>query len=231
MRKTMMAAAIGSLLSALALAQSPSTSARLPDGAVPPDPGEIVLGNGCPCLSGTPEGEADCGLPDDTVNGGCNSVPFVFSSIAPGESVCGTAGVDETLNGGTRDTDWYEYTVTETATYTWNVRAEFPALLGIIDASLGCGAPTLMVFDLADGCGDPGAVSLELTPGTYWFFVAPSFFSPSLTCGSEYTADLFGGYPPAQAIPAVGQLGLGAIALLLAGLAFVLLRRRRAAAA
>jgi hypothetical protein len=59
--------------------------------------GEITLTVTCPCpppptvdcpKGSTAEGEANCGLPLDTVNGGCNSVPNVFSSISCGETIC-----------------------------------------------------------------------------------------------------------------------------------------------
>lgn len=228
MRRTMLTLALGLGLAALAAAQGPSTSNQLPDGVVP-GPGEIVGGNGCPCVAGTPEGEADCGVPVDTFNGGCNSAPNVFSPISLGETVCGTADWNVTAPG-VRDTDWYQYTVSVGGTYTWQVEAEFPAAVFIIDASIGCGAPPILAFDFTTGCGDVGVVSLDLAPGTYWFFVAPDFAGPAVACGAEYTASLWADLP-AQAIPAVGQLGLAAIALLLAGLAFVLLRRRRAATA
>lgn len=42
----------------------------------------------CPGI-GIPEDEPDCGLPDDTTNGGCNSYPPVFTPIACGETYCG----------------------------------------------------------------------------------------------------------------------------------------------
>ena len=57
----------------------------------------------------TDENEPDCGDPVDTVNGGCNSDPAVFSSINCGETVCGTSFFDGTY----RDTDWYELVLTQ----------------------------------------------------------------------------------------------------------------------
>lgn len=226
MRRAMLSLAIGLALSALAAAQGPSTSNQLPDGVVP-GPSEIVGGNGCPCAAGTPEGEADCGVPTDTVNGGCNFVPYLFSPISLGETVCGTADWNVTAPG-LRDTDWYQYTVSVGGTYTWQVEAEFPASLIVVDGNAGCPAVPILGSDFTTGCGDIGVVSLDLAPGTYWFFVAPDFGGPAVACGAEYTATLWAELP-AQAIPAVGQLGLAAIAVLLAGLAFFLLRRRHAA--
>jgi len=219
---------IGAAVATLAFAIDPRLSNAAPEGFVP-TPGESPGGDGCPCLSGTPEGEANCGLPVDTVNGGCNSAPEVFSPISLGETVCGTAEWNVTVPGF-RDTDWYEYTVTTAGTYHWQVMAEFPAAIFIIDASAGCAAPSVIGAYFTTGCGDLGVVSLDLVPGTYWFFVAPDFGGPPLTCGAQYTATLWGELP-AQAIPTVGKIGLVAIGILLAGLAFYVLRRRRTATA
>lgn len=156
----------------------------------------------------------------------------MFGSIALGETVCGTAGVDETLNNGTRDTDWYEFTVTAADTYRFEVVAEFPAVIFVVDSSVTCANPSAGILGsgTTTGCGDVAAIQADLLPGTYWFFVAPSFFSPSLVCGAQYSAT-FGVVPPIQAIPTLSRVGIVVIALLLAGLAFVALRRRRAPAA
>ncbi len=63
------------------------------DLSVPFKGGYVARGT-CPCVgTPTPENEADCGIPADLVNGGCNSTPNVFSAIALGETVCGTAQI------------------------------------------------------------------------------------------------------------------------------------------
>lgn len=226
MRRIAFIVLLGAGLSALALAQAPSLSNHIPDGLVP-GAGEAPGGDGCPCTVGAPEGEANCGVPTDTVNGGCNSAPNVFGAIAPGGQVCGTADWNFTTPG-TRDTDWYLFTVTIGGTYTWRVEAEFPAQLAIIDAAAGCAAPVSLGDDFTTGCGDSGAVSVDLAPGTYWAFVAPDFSGPTLACGAEYSASLLG-QVPIQAIPTLSRVGLVAAGLVLAGLAFFLLRRRRTA--
>ncbi len=228
MRRVFMFLLLGAAVSSLALAQAPSTSNQAPEGFVP-GPIDIIDGLGCPCTLGTAEVEANCGLPTDTVNGGCNSAPNVFGSIVPGERVCGTAEWNVTVPGF-RDTDWYEYTVTTAGTYVWQVEAGFPAAVFIVDGNAGCGGLTVVASDFTTGCGDLGVASADLLPGTYWFFVAPDFGGPPATCGAEYGAALYADVP-AQAIPTLGRLGLAAIALALVGLAFFLLRRRRTATA
>src|SRR5262245_58152064 len=48
----------------------------------------------CPCFDGFPENEPDCGIPVDTVDGGCNSSPPVSIPVSCGDVVCGTAAFD-----------------------------------------------------------------------------------------------------------------------------------------
>lgn len=203
-----------------ALAQDPSnTSNFAPDGLVV-NPG-VIEGGGCPCVSGSPEGEGNCGIPTDTVNGGCNSAPVVTSPIVPNAPVCGTAE----WNGQLRDTDWYEYTVTETSTFTWRAEAEFPAAMFIVDTL--CPAPTILGSDTTTGCGDVGEITMELAPGTYRFFIAPDFSGPTFACGAEYSATLVGD-ANILAIPTLSTIGLALIALALGAFAIHRLRRRGA---
>src|SRR5258705_1895191 len=75
----------------------------------------------CPCSGNPPEGEF-CGIPTDTVNGGCNyGPPFLYGSLACNSGVCGTGGYD----GSTRDLDWYAFTLPAPDTITLTVTAEF----------------------------------------------------------------------------------------------------------
>jgi hypothetical protein len=137
----------------------------------------------CP-KGGASENEPDCGIPVDTVNGGCNSDPQVFGTIAIGGTVCGTAGND----GGTRDTDWYQVDVTEGTILTWTVNAEFPVLIGMVSGCSGAfisGTPFT-----SDPCVPVSSVKC-LAPGTYYMFVAPSGFGGT-ACGARYVATLTG---------------------------------------
>jgi hypothetical protein len=147
------------------------------------------------CAPGaTPEGEADCA----SVNGGCNSTPPVFSSIACGEDVCGTASWD----GTNRDTDWYQIVVANPTEFTWTVEAEFDVVIGLVLTSPpgnpDCATATALdPFAVAGSC-TPTSVTVCLQPGTYWWFVAPDFNGPTFACGAEYKArlDCVGCAPP-----------------------------------
>lgn len=142
----------------------------------------------CPCAGSPPEGEANCGLPIDTVNGGCNSTPNVYSPIALGGSVCGTGAFD----GSTRDTDWYQFTLGAPTGVTWSATAEFDVVLFIVDpaaCAIVAGPAT------AGPCGTAVLATGVLPAGTYAAFVAPDFTGVFL-CGSgsnDYNATLTAG--------------------------------------
>jgi hypothetical protein len=124
------------------------------------------------------EGEA-CGA---DINGGCNSVPPVFSSISCGDTICGLVWAD----GGSRDTDWYEITLNETTQITFSGTAEFPLVIGIVDTGgiPDCGLATaLSPFAVAD-IGETASFTTNLNPGTYWFFVSAQVFD-GFPCGSD----------------------------------------------
>jgi len=136
-----------------------------------------------PCDLECPAGSTDEGEPcgSDT-NGGCNSVPPVFGSISCGETICGTSWA----TGGTRDTDWFEVTLTETTEVTFTGTAAFPLVIGIVDTGgvPDCAfATALDPFATGAAC-DAVSFTTCLNPGTYWFFVAPSVFE-GFPCGGD----------------------------------------------
>jgi len=59
----------------------------------------------------------------EDLNGGCNSDPEVFDTIACGQQICGTIWADD----GARDTDWYQLQVDETSYLQMTQEAEMPA--------------------------------------------------------------------------------------------------------
>ena len=154
---------------------SSSFCADCPDGATLEDEPNCGLG--------------DDGLPDDFINGGCNSTEPVFSSIADSETVCGvTASNPDT---GARDTDWYEFVLTEPRIVTWLVTAEFRTLIGIVDnggiadcTDVDC----FVTFTETAECQE-NYVSALLGSGTWWVYVAP-FFQDEADCEFPYTATL-----------------------------------------
>ncbi len=150
----------------------------------------------CSPLS-VPEFEPDCGLAGDTVNGGCNSNPPIFSLIQCGEIVCGTSRYD----GMTRDTDWFQVSLSEATEVSFSVTAEFPVVVGILDNDgIGdCeGAESFLSSATGPVC-TPTGVTACLPSGTWWLFVAPQFINP-IACGAEYEAQL-------TCIPCVIQTG------------------------
>ncbi len=174
---------------------------------------------GGPCVTcpggAVAENEANCGIPTDTTNGGCNSSPTVFSPIACGQDVCGTAAWD----GTNRDTDWYQITVAAPTEFTWTVTAGFDFVIGLVKTSPAgnpdCATATALdPFAVGASCDTTGVVSACLPPGTYWWFVAPDFNGATFACGGQYTArlDCVGCTPPtctgdtcatAQVVPSV----------------------------
>jgi hypothetical protein len=163
-----------------------------PDGAV--DVGDFLalLGAWGDCPGGVEEeNEPDCGLPTDTVNGGCNSSPPVFSPIECGQTYEGSSAYD----GSQRDTDWYEIVVDEPTVFTWTVTAQFRAIIGLAETippgSGDCADHTGSINPFARGAvGEVLSVTTDcLPPGTYWFYVV-SWGPDIVPCPTPYVATL-----------------------------------------
>ncbi|MFG0292747.1 MAG: hypothetical protein ACF8MJ_06285 [Phycisphaerales bacterium JB050] len=128
------------------------------------------------CADGsTPEGEAILVDGDDDItNGGCNSDPNVFGSISVGETVCGTASLYlDSTSAAVRDTDWYEFTLTETTSVEWAVTGELAIQALLVDAGDCSGAVVIGTGGgvSAGPCAEI-VVSADLAPGTYVAFAA-----------------------------------------------------------
>ncbi|MCP3906109.1 MAG: hypothetical protein GY715_21000, partial [Planctomycetes bacterium] len=94
-----------------------------------------------PC-SGVDEGEPCDELNDDTTNGGCNSTPEVFGSIAiDGPPVCGVTWAA----GGQQDTDWYAFSVTAVSWLTIEIRGETDVVASLSMMSAGGACPAAWV--------------------------------------------------------------------------------------
>ena len=137
------------------------------------------------------EVEPNCGIPVDTVNGGCNSVPQVFGSLTCGQTVCGTYAFD----GAMRDTDWYKFNTCATGDITWTVTAQDP-FQGLIIVD-GDGDPcnfdcaTLAVIAFAQPpAGVPGVSFAAAAPADGYVVWAGPQFSGLPPCGREYRAVL-----------------------------------------
>ena len=138
----------------------------------------------------TPEGEPVCADEYvDNFNGGCNSTPEVFGSVACGESICGEYGTFTVAAVANRDTDWYAITTVLPTIFTFTVTGECETLLGVIDGNLSCAGAVFLVSATTPACTEASVVTACLPAGTYWFFVAPAAFT-GCDCGSEYNASL-----------------------------------------
>ncbi|MHC4786600.1 MAG: NHL repeat-containing protein, partial [Planctomycetota bacterium] len=178
----------------------PCDCADPPDGTVSVLDFLALLAGWGDCPSGVEEeNEPDCGLPVDTVNGGCNSSPEVFSPI-----VCGqTYNASSAFDGSQRDTDWYEIVVDEPTVFTWTVTPQFRSLIGLAETippgSGDCADYTGSIRPYArGGVGEMVSVTTDcLPPGTYWFYVAsqggdivpcPTSYVATLTCDGPCSA-------------------------------------------
>jgi hypothetical protein len=163
---------------------------------------DLSVSENVPCVVSCPPGSVAEGEPVcstnyvDTFNGGCNSVPPVFSPLCGAStSVCGQYG-GFTFNGlDYRDTDWYSVVLDAATNVTFCVEGELGTLMGVIDGNAGCPV-TAFLQSLVIGDCDPGCINIALGAGTWWFFVAPSDFGPALPCGSDYVMTLDGGTCP-----------------------------------
>lgn len=129
----------------------------------------------CPCtytsLGGTPESES-CGA---DLNGGCNATPEAYEPILCGETISGTLWAD----GGNRDTDWYQLTVTETTTIEVDYSGGMPINALLID---NCTDLNIVEEATSLACGS-GGFSYPVTPGTYILAIVPTAFE-AYPCGT-----------------------------------------------
>jgi hypothetical protein len=120
-------------------------------------------------------------------NGGCNSVPAQFDSIACGQTVCGEMSTYLDISGASfRDTDWYAFSLATDSEVTWTVNSTIPSAVFLLSG----GCPTSVLFVGSGLC--PNTVTACLAAGDYTAFVAPSVFS-GFPCGggnNAYTATL-----------------------------------------
>ncbi|MFO0829329.1 MAG: hypothetical protein U0572_14420 [Phycisphaerales bacterium] len=125
------------------------------------------------------EGEP-CGL---DLNGGCNMTSPSFRTIACGDTICGTAWAD----ANTRDTDWYQLTLSGTCSITLSLETQFPAVFGIVanNGSGSCsGGAGVSPYAQVPACPPaPATITATLGPGTWWIIVAPDVFN-GMPCGS-----------------------------------------------
>jgi hypothetical protein len=138
--------------------------------------GQFSISQLAPCVltppgKGTPENEP-CGT--DT-NGGCNSVPPIFSTIACGEVAAGNAWA----SAGTRDTDWYDLPLDGPHSVTISGQGQFPLQLFILDNSC---PPAILGAASAPRCGI--ATLTVLVGGSARIFAGNTGFDGN-PCGAD----------------------------------------------
>ncbi|MCA9292171.1 MAG: hypothetical protein KDA25_13645 [Phycisphaerales bacterium] len=143
------------------------------------------------CDPGSSDEGETCG--DDT-NGGCNSTPVAFGAVECGETICGTGWAD----AGTRDTDWFLFTVDEDATVTADLVSEFNGVVFIVDGIDACAPVVIGTTGSANECAAIAPASAAVLAGVnYVLFVAPAVFE-GVPCGgqNDYEVTLTCGMAP-----------------------------------
>jgi len=147
------------------------------------------------CPAGSIDEGEDC-IPDegdDVTNGGCNNDPPIFSSVACGETMCGTANTYTFGTSNYRDTDWYELVLTEASEVTITAEAEFPFLAGFAEYTAGtegsgdCANTTgyFVTGYINAGACEETTASFTLTAGVWFLAVMPSVFE-GVDCDAQY---------------------------------------------
>jgi hypothetical protein len=162
--------------------------------------------NGNPCCqisTGAPiEGEPPCGDGYvDTFNGGCDSMPPVFSGITLEVPVYGKSGTFITGGYAHRDTDWYYFPTLALGYLSATIEAEFDVDLLIYRAG-NCDPnnPTHWIAAFAAGpeCTLVTATTPTCMPaGDYWVVVRPSSWT-GVPCGADYALTVAN---PAPCVP------------------------------
>ena len=145
----------------------------------------------CPPPAFTSEEKEPCG---SDFNGGCNGGGVEFVNSLPA-SVKGTFWAD----GATRDTDWYEVTVTQSSTINISLFSTLPCFAALVDPT----ACSIIGSVTTGDCPSSGGVCV--VPGTYWVVALPAAFEGS-PCGSgaindyvlQITTDPCDAEPPAN---------------------------------
>lgn len=134
--------------------------------------GTLTITSVGPCKAPKSTGDEDEPCGDDT-NGGCNNSKGLVRSIQDGDVLTGTVWAE----AGTRDTDWFEFTLTEFSRVQFDLYRASP-LWGIIEITEGaCGGYV--------GSGlCPYVLEQCILPGTYRIAITTPGFD-GVPCGSE----------------------------------------------
>jgi subtilisin-like proprotein convertase family protein len=136
------------------------------------------------------EGEGACSDEYvDTYNGGCNDPAFSTSVLECNTTVCGLSGTYLFTGLNYRDTDWYQFTVTEDMdSNKFCLTTEFAGLFFIFplasceDINNGVVAP---IYQMATTSCTEVCFDACFLPGDYLAIVLPAGFT-GVPCGAEY---------------------------------------------
>ncbi|MBC8266538.1 MAG: T9SS type A sorting domain-containing protein [Flavobacteriales bacterium] len=106
------------------------------------------------------------------INYTLNPPTYNFTPLANGQTMHGTTWAEN----GTRDTDWYELILQDTAVLTLDAIAEFNFQIALIDPNGGCNNYNILQISSANPC-DTISFTDTLNPGTYWVVAMPNSFS------------------------------------------------------
>jgi len=162
---------------------------------------------GEPCETFCPPGSLFEGEPDchsgyvDTYNGGCDSVPQIFLTMACGESWCGRSGTYPYGPHSYRDTDWFAADM-GVGDFSYTAQADFPLRIFVIDPGTGnCSdlSYTILATATASPCEFAEIAGTITEPTTLWLWIGPSVFT-GVPCGTDWAASLEC-VPPPQCPP------------------------------
>jgi hypothetical protein len=140
-------------------------------------PPSCIVQSGANDVVECPETPDSTNLSQDC-NGGCNVTPPAYQEISLTDTVFGRCFtyIGTHWWNQYRDTDWYRFTLSDTADVTVSLTAEFPAACMVLDnrnceQGRYCGGTSSL-----DRCQTLSFTSDCLPPGIYNVFVAPSIY-------------------------------------------------------
>jgi cysteine-rich repeat protein len=171
------------------------------------DDGNNIPGDGCTNCTIDADCSAACTLNEnetcvqgpDTVNGGCNTTPALYTPIelvGGGAVICGTAWAKEVNSTGTRDLDWYTVTIGPSGQVQAHITATslMPMLVFVGSATgppnphVPCGEISFTASALALNGECEAAVRTGMTPGSTAIVVtAPNVFMGFPCSGGPWT--------------------------------------------
>lgn len=173
----------------------------------------------------TPEDEPDCHDDyEDHTNGGCGSTPPVFGDVSCGETICGESGTFLYDGAQARDTDWFDFYLTDDREVTITAMAEFDVMVFILEIGPGwCDDFEILYYEFIPAC-EEFSFTVDLAAGDYWIWVAPEAFE-GVPCGSLYYFTVTCGEQ--NEVPTLSEWGMLILGLLLLAAGTVAVVRRR----